>query len=276
MESARPVSESILFITITLGLAYIVFWGPLVVLGIPAISFVGGERGPTWAIVLYMLGGFVPSAVGLALAGAIGGKRGLVDLLRRVLLFRIGWRNYLGILLVVAVGTAGQILVNRLLGNHFNLLLFVTQLGSLVPLIIIGPLSEEFGWRGYLLDRLQSRLGALTSALIVGCVWGLWHLPLFFIPGTSQNVLAIPFVGFLVEVTAISVLMTLFQNRTGGSLVTAVYFHWVYTYAAQVTATGVTRSATYNWMEYLPYVVAAVVVIVMFGGRLGRAERSAK
>ena len=75
----------------------------------------------------------------------------------------------------------------------------MAQLGSFLPLLIIGPLSEEIGWRGYALERLQTRWNALTSSLIVGLVWALWHLPLFMMVGTSQHELGIPFIGFLIE-----------------------------------------------------------------------------
>lgn len=270
MGSYRPVRDAVLFIAITLGLSFLVFWGPLALFSVPAISFVSGERGPLWAVVLFLIGGFVPSIVGLALTGALEGKSALVRLLRRVIQFRIGWRNYLGIVLLVAAATAGQLLINRLLGNRFDMGLFIAQLGSLVPLIVIGPLSEELGWRGYLLDRLQVRWSPLTASLLVGVTWGVWHLPLFLMQGTSQHELRIPFIGFLVGVTAVSILVTFFYNRGSGSLVTAVFFHWVYTYSAQVVASGVTRSAIYNWIEYLPYVVAALIFVVLFGKRLRR------
>ncbi len=46
---------------------------------------------------------------------------------------------------------------------------------------LIGPLSEELGWRGYALDALQARWSAAASSLVVGLAWSLWHLPLFFI-----------------------------------------------------------------------------------------------
>lgn len=49
-----------------------------------------------------------------------------------------------------------------------------------------GPLPEELGWRGFALDRLQRRTTALRASLILGTLWALWHLPLFYMPGTYQ------------------------------------------------------------------------------------------
>lgn len=49
-------------------------------------------------------------------------------------------------------------------------------------LITNGPFNEEFGWRGYLLDQLLVRRSIITASLIVGIVWGIWHLPLYFYP----------------------------------------------------------------------------------------------
>lgn len=47
---------------------------------------------------------------------------------------------------------------------------------------LLGPLSEELGWRGCALDALQTKWGALASSLVVGFFWSVWHVPLFFIP----------------------------------------------------------------------------------------------
>ena len=114
----------------------------------------------------------------------------------------------------------------------------MAQLGSFLPLLIIGPLSEEIGWRGYALERLQTRWNALTSSLIVGLVWALWHLPLFMMVGTSQHELGIPFIGFLVGLMASSILYTWLYNNTKQSIWSAILLHWLYTYAARVVFRG--------------------------------------
>ena len=155
-------------------------------------------------------------------------------------------------------------MIYRLLGNTFNGTLFLTQLGSFLPLLILGPLSEEIGWRGYALERLQTRWNALTSSLIVGLVWALWHLPLFLIVGTSQHELDIPFMGFLIQMTASSILYTWLYNNTQQSLWSAILLHWLYTYAALVLSSGIIRSPLYNGLEYLPYVLMAAIVVLIW------------
>ena len=60
-----------------------------------------------------------------------------------------------------------------------------------LPLYIIGGGFEEIGWRGYLQPKLENMTNYLTSVLIVGVVWSVWHLPLWFIAGTVQS--ALPF-----------------------------------------------------------------------------------
>jgi membrane protease YdiL (CAAX protease family) len=147
--------------------------------------------------------------------------------------------------------------------------------GSAVPLIVLGPLSEELGWRGYALRRLQTRMGALASSVVIGVVWALWHLPLFYMIGTSQSEANAPFLAFALAVVSTSVLYTWLSNNTGGSIFSAVFLHWIYTYAVQVIWTAGERPGAYDWLEPLPYVVLAVIVVAVWGPRrLSRNEKS--
>lgn len=52
--------------------------------------------------------------------------------------------------------------------------------------LILGPLNEEFGWRGYALDKLLVRFGFLGASTILGFIWGIWHLAWYFTPGQAQ------------------------------------------------------------------------------------------
>ncbi len=68
----------------------------------------------------------------------------------------------------------------------------LAALGPVFVLIFItNALPEEFGWRGYALDRLQNGSNALVASLILGAIWGVWHLPLHFMDGTVQEIIPV-------------------------------------------------------------------------------------
>lgn len=275
VKSTKTVKEAYVFLGLTLALSYFVFWGPLALFKIPTISFVSDVKGPAWAIALYIAGGFVPSLLAIFLTWKKEGVPGLRLLGRRIIQFKLGWRWYGYTFLIVIAGTAGQLIINKLLGNTFNGTLFLAQLGSFFPLLILGPLSEEIGWRGYALERLQTRWTALTSSLIVGLVWALWHLPLFMMVGASVRESGVPFISFLIQMMASSILYTWLYNNTKQSLWSAILLHWLYSYTAQVLDSGVTRSPLYNGLEYLPYVLMAVVVVLIWKPRtLSRSQKT--
>ena len=275
LKNTKTVEEAYVFLGLTLAFSYFVFWGPLALFKIPTISFVSDIKGPAWAIALYLVGGFVPSLLAIFLTWKKDRTSGLRLLGRRVFQFKLGWQWHVLTFLIVIFETGGQLTINRLLGNNFNGNLFLAQLSGFLPLMILGPLSEEIGWRGYALEKLQTRWNALTSSLIVGLVWALWHLPLFLMVGTSQHELKIPFIGFLIGMMASSILYTWLYNKTNKSLWSAILLHWFYTYTAQVVSSGVTRSPLYNWLECLPYaILAAIVLLIWKPQTLSRLQNS--
>ena len=97
----------------------------------------------------------------------------------------------------------------------------------------LGPLGEEFGWRGYLLPRLARRFSVLSSVLIVGAVWALWHWPLLY-----QGFVAAPgreLVVVLVGITYMSIWIGTVYLRTE-SLLLAMLMHWNINAARDISA----------------------------------------
>ena len=90
--------------------------------------------------------------------------------------------------------------------------------------------------------------------------------------GTSQHELAVPFVGFAAGMMLQSVLYTWLHNNTGSSLWTAIFFHWVSTYAMQVVSSGATRSALYDGLENVPLLILAAAVVLWWGPRTLRGN----
>ncbi len=92
-----------------------------------------------------------------------------------------------------------------------------------------GPLPEEMGWRGFALDRLQTSMGAVSASLVLGTLWALWHVPLFFVPGTFQMNLGFGSLRswiFLSSMLPLSILMTWVYNNTAKSTLSAVLVHY--------------------------------------------------
>jgi membrane protease YdiL (CAAX protease family) len=90
--------------------------------------------------------------------------------------------------------------------------------------LIRGPLGEELGWRGYLQIELNKRFSVLNSSLIVGGIWGIWHLPLWFISGFEGVNLLLYIVFFFVGLVAFSVIIGKIFSQ-GGNLLYAVLLH---------------------------------------------------
>lgn len=183
---------------------------------------------PWLATFLMFAGSFGPSLAAVVMVVSTRNVVGLRAWLARCLKWRIGWKWWAFALLLplaVMLLAAG---LNIMLGGAIatspasgHLLMTVVNL----PLVLLlgGPLGEELGWRGYALPVLQGRLGWRTASLGLGLVWGVWHLPLFFIAGTVQA--HVPPALFLLSVVALSVVLAWLVNRTAGSVVAALLLH---------------------------------------------------
>jgi uncharacterized protein len=152
------------------------------------------------------------------------GVRGLRRYLTRLLLWRssLAWYAFLliGIPLVFMIGSA-------LKGNLFTEPFPFSSLPSLFVALgltaIKGPI-EEFGWRGLALPLLQRKFSPICAGLILGVIWGFWHLPAFLLSGTPQS--AWSFTPFFVGSVALSVIVTALFNASGGSILLPALFHF--------------------------------------------------
>jgi membrane protease YdiL (CAAX protease family) len=173
---------------------------------------------------------FGPTFAALLLSLLYQGAHGVVQLLRRGVDFRFGKVWLAVILLLPLVIFGGSVFAAILAGvRPFDPLVITNPAFALIAFFVIlftaGPLQEEFGWRGYALPRLQSRFGALTSSLIVGFFWWLWHLPAVFIPGRFMADSLPIFLALAVVIMLTSVLFTWVYNNTNGSVLAVLLMH---------------------------------------------------
>lgn len=99
------------------------------------------------------------------------------------------------------------------------------MVGYIITAFFAGGFPEEFGWRGYLLDRFQGRVNLLFSSLIIGIIWGLWHLPVWLMPDETHTMGIFNYLLFIFDVTFSSILFTWLYKNTNGSIFIAVMFH---------------------------------------------------
>jgi uncharacterized protein len=147
---------------------------------------------------------------------------GLRDLYARLVHWRIGLQWYA--LVLIGIPIIGY-LVGRLSSDQpgTDLSTPLLVLSFLFGQLILGPLGEELGWRGFALPRLLQHFSPLLASLILGALWGMWHLPSFFVSSLVQSSLAIPV--FLCGALWMSILATWLYLHTGGSVLITVLFH---------------------------------------------------
>ena len=90
-------------------------------------------------------------------------------------------------------------------------------------MLVIGGGQEEFGWRGYAQQPLQERYGIIPASLLIGVIWGFWHLPLWVMPGDGHS--TYPFIAFVLMTTSISVIYAWLFNNSGHKLIIVMIFH---------------------------------------------------
>jgi membrane protease YdiL (CAAX protease family) len=127
--------------------------------------------------------------------------------------------------------------------------------------LISGPLNEEAGWRGYALPRLESRFSALISSIILGILWGFWHLPLYLVETR------LPFYIFIFLNIVLSILITWGYNNTKGSLVIAVLFHYCFNFVGTYIAgkLGLLPTMMFYLAGGILIGVYVIIVIIYYG-----------
>jgi uncharacterized protein len=231
-----------------------------------------------WGVPLAIVG---PTLAAFLMTSVIEGRSGVLHLLRRYARWHVGVQWYLFALLGIPAVVLLSVLV--LPGGITALraptpALVLSYLASYIGIFLVGgPLFEEPGWRGFALPRLQQRAGPLVGSLLLGVLWGLWHLPLFlFVPGydgagSGFVGISIPFVEFVISIVAGTCIITWVFNNTRGSLLLTMLLH-----ASFNTASGYAPATPLVILSRtLCFVVVALVIIAATRGRLSYQRETA-
>jgi membrane protease YdiL (CAAX protease family) len=220
MDKKSRKSQLILFVGISYGILWLLF-------GIGRLFDIPFTYDPRQLGGLLVLVGIPASLIGAISATLItGGREDLHQLFKRSLEWRFSPIWYLAAvsapLIVTAASTITAVWIAgaEILDNWFSPSM---PIGFMIFLLIYVGLGEEIGWRGFALPRFQERFGSLGGSIVVGVLWALWHLPLFFMPGSSQYGTSL--IGFIYFATCWTIVMALFVNKARGSVLPAILLH---------------------------------------------------
>lgn len=226
-----------------------------------------------FAVALTLGWGFFVVSVGMTWATL--GKDATATFLKRVLIWRVGWKWWLAALLLLpGLQFAAVLLTAWLTGLPVDFStpmiravvpLDAPLLALAAPWLIFEILTngEEWGWRGYILPRLQAKHSALVSSLIVGVLWSVWHLPKFLGTGLNSDR---SFLWFTVALLALSVLFTWLYNNTRGSILLVMLFHATQNTAGMLLPVKFAAAGGLDQNVLVLLIVAAAVTVTVAAG----------
>ena len=133
-----------------------------------------------------------------------------------------------------------------------------------LAMILLGGGQEELGWRGYILDFLEQRLGAWLGNLVLGMIWAFWHLPLFFISGTGQSFM--PFTGFILLMIGYSYIFAWVRHSSGKRTLAGLVTHgwanaFVPLFPTIMMVEGATQPRFWIWV-CLTFVIGLITMVI--------------
>lgn len=148
---------------------------------------------------------------------------------------------------------------------------------ALLPALIVtatsGAMGEELGWRAYALNVLQKKYSPLKSALLVGLVWGFWHLPLWILSGFSGLELLYYCFFFLLTIISLSVVITYFYNK-GRSVLIAMWIHFLFNLFLQLMIIDMLQLLIYLSVGY--FLLALLLVLTYKTELLNKGSENQK
>lgn len=231
------------------------------ILWLPTVWHAQWQEMPSVLLLLGLFAGFVPSIVGLAM---IKKERGYG--FKPYMKGRLTWsfpKKWLLVMMIFPAQAALSLLLVTIIEEGFVIVNPISL--KMMPLVFLqivfvgGALGEEFGWRGFVLDKLQHTIGPIKGTLLLGVFWSLWHLPLFFMLNTVQSNL--PLWQFMLQNTVIAFFYTWLYNKTEGNLILMILLHGVLNTSSAIFPYWQSNTGRYIGLTLLVLLLVCIKIV---------------
>lgn len=220
MENRFPVR----FFVVTFLWTWFFWLIPVILNGIGIIS-VENWKSSGFGILM-ILGVFGPMMGAIISLQTINGKESIKKYFKSYLSLNFGWKAWLAIILFAVLCTFIPWIIPEFFGEE--------RLQTVLPSIYVLPLyiifimflgggQEELGWRGYIMPFLEKKFGLIIGSLMLGVIWAIWHIPLWFIPGGNQVYMS--FFGFVIFCIGGSYVYSWIIELSGNRLLSGIITH---------------------------------------------------
>lgn len=237
-------------------------WLPLILFSVPTNEPLGSS--------LSTISVFGPLASAFILTYFNQGKDGIRRLLKRGVGRRFGKKWLIPIFLLFPAINGSAVLVATLtegitidMSWASNLLSVILGVLFFFIFFCVFAAGEEFGWRGYALDRLQERFNAIISTIVLGIIWWAWHIPALGLLSSIFGMQTINVWVYLVTILEYAVLFTWIYNNTNGSILAVILFHATLNLAAYAIIPIANQVPAYSISYYYPLIVLLTIVIAV-------------
>lgn len=205
------------FLVVTFLIAWVCWFALIILTQLNILKY-----GDSLFMILYIIGGICPSFVGFWSIKSDETKYKILK--KEVVIIRVNILWYAFILFVPLILSGLSWIINKAIGNDGGLFLTnsIWSVFAILPIMIIGGGLEEVGWRGVLLSKLLNEMSALKATIIVAIIWGVWHLPFWFIVGLPQN--GSNFIYFMAGAFSLSFFLSIIYIKTR-SVFVCIIFH---------------------------------------------------
>jgi len=241
-----------------------------------SVWFIGNRLLPKdFFIIALVLGVFGPFLSAVLIIRISKGKATIRNWLISIFNFRIPVGLYLlgGLFLPFFLAGLHHV-IYILLGGQSGMELgtdWILYLAYLIPTALLSGGNEEPGWRGYITPVLLKKFNLLLAHLIIGVLWGLWHLPLYFTEGWGGDQQS--FIGLLIYCVPLSIILTWLYYKSKKSIVPVMLMHAgsnvVSRYFPMNTQIFDSIEDEFTFIKIIVYGSIAIFLLIITKGRLG-------